>query len=90
MLVLGASKKFTNLRINEFTSSEQGIDFGAAGGEVGGDEGNEDEQEFGDGEVVVVVVEKDVDSDVKKYAHYNTHDDALEQFVRGYEIEVAE
>ena len=90
VLVLGASKRFTNLRINEFTSSEHGVDFGAAGGEVGCGEGYEDEEEFGDGEVVVVVVEEYVDRDVEQYAHDDAHDEALEQWVGREEVDVAE
>lgn len=53
-----------DLAIHSFTFTlglEDGIDFGTAWSEIGSDEGQDDEEEFGEGEVVVVVVEEDVD-----------------------------
>lgn len=67
---------------------EDGIDFGAAWGEVGGKECYEDKQEFYDGEVVVIVVEEDTDGYMEQDTHDDTHDEALQHFVGGQEIEV--
>ena len=75
-------------RKERYDRLEDGIDFGAARGEVGGKESYENEQEFGDGEIVVVVVEEDADRDMQQYAHNDTHDEALQQFVGWEEVEV--
>ena len=69
---------------------EDGVYFGAAWGEVCGGESDEDEGEFGPGEVVVVVVEEDAYGDVEEDADDDGHDEALEHLVFGNEVEVAE
>jgi len=90
MLKWLARSNYSNNQAIRQSSNLKGVDFGAAGGEVGCGEGYEDEDEFGDGEVVVVVVEEYVDGDVEQYAHHDAHDEALEQFVGREEVDIAE
>ena len=69
---------------------ENRVDFGASRSEIGGYECNDDEQKFDKREVIVVVVEEDADGDMEQNADNDTHNDALQGFVFGHEVEVAE
>ena len=73
-----------------YSSSTQGVYLGAARGEVCGNKGHNDDEQLGEGESVVVVVEEDAHSNVEQYAHHNAHDQCLQDFVFGYEVEVAQ
>ena len=65
------------------------IYLGAAWGEIGSHEGNENKREFGPGECVVVVVEKDADRDVQQDAHHDAHNKALQGLVGRNEKDIA-
>ena len=69
---------------------EDGVDFGAAGSEVGGGESDEDKHQLGESKGVVVVVEEDADRDVQQDADHHTHDERLQHLVIGQQVQVAQ